>query len=123
MHDGRSVQRTLVSQRVLAAGTARVVAVGTRPKPRPQPVIHRTSVDGLDWPALASCESGGNPRAVGGGGAYFGLYQFSLSTWQAVGGSGNPVDASSAEQTYRAKLLYLRSGADVWPTCGQRLYS
>jgi len=34
----------------------------------------------------------------------------------------DPIDASSAEQTYRAKLLYLRSGAGAWPYCGQFLF-
>ena len=33
------------------------------------------------------------------------------STWHAVGGVGLPTDASSSEQTYRAQLLYNRSGA------------
>jgi hypothetical protein len=39
------------------------------------------SADGLNWGALAQCESGGNPRAVNPSGRYFGLYQFSLPTW------------------------------------------
>ncbi len=80
-----------------------------------------SGTDGLDWAALARCESGGNPRAVGGGGQYFGLYQFSLGTWRGVGGSGNPVDASPAEQTSRAKILYSRSGRSPWPVCGRYL--
>ena len=40
--------------------------------------------------AIAACESGGNPRAVGGGGAFRGKYQFDYGTWAAVGGSGDP---------------------------------
>jgi hypothetical protein len=40
-----------------------------------------------------------------------------------VGGSGDPIDASSGEQTYRAQLLYDRSGAGQWPECGRRLFS
>jgi len=79
--------------------------------------------DSLNWAALAKCESGGNPRAVNPSGQYFGLYQFSLSTWRAVGGSGNPIDNSSAEQTYRAKILYKRAGAGQWPHCGPRLFT
>jgi hypothetical protein len=35
--------------------------------------------------SIAACESQNDPRAVGGGGAYRGLYQFSFSTWRAVG--------------------------------------
>jgi hypothetical protein len=45
------------------------------------------------------------------------------STWHSVGGSGLPIDASASEQTYRAQLLYKRSGAGQWPVCGSRLFS
>lgn len=81
-----------------------------------------TKADGLNWAALAKCESGGNPRAVNPAG-YYGLYQFSLSTWRSVGGSGNPRDASSAEQTKRAKILYNKAGAGQWPVCGRKLFT
>jgi len=69
--------------------------------------------------AIAACESGGDPRAIGGGGAYRGLYQFSAGTWAAVGGSGDPAKASPAEQTRRAAILYARSGPASWPVCGR----
>jgi hypothetical protein len=68
--------------------------------------------------AIAACESGGNPRAIGGGGAYRGKYQFSYSTWASVGGSGDPAAAPEAEQDRRAAMLYARSGAGQWPVCG-----
>ena len=69
--------------------------------------------------AIAQCESGGNPRAIGGGGAYRGLYQFSYATWAAVGGTGDPAAASVAEQTRRAQILYDTAGPSQWPVCGQ----
>lgn len=68
--------------------------------------------------AIAACESGGNPAAVNPAG-YYGKYQFSISTWQAVGGSGNPAAASEAEQDMRAAMLYNRAGPGQWPVCGQ----
>lgn len=68
---------------------------------------------------IARCESGGNPRAVSGGGAYRGKYQFSLSTWRSVGGRGDPALASEAEQDRRAAMLYRRDGARHWPVCGR----
>lgn len=74
-----------------------------------------------NFPALADCESGGNPRAVDPSGTYFGLYQFDLTTWANVGGHGNPADASPAEQTYRAELLYRLAGSSPWPVCGRYL--
>jgi hypothetical protein len=64
------------------------------------------------------CESRNNPRAVGGGGAYRGLYQFSISTWYVVGGKGDPAAAVRHEQTWRAWLLLSRHGAGHWPVCG-----
>ena len=68
--------------------------------------------------AIRWCESRNNPRAVGGGGAYRGLYQFSISTWYVVGGTGDPAAAPEAEQDMRAALLYQRAGATPWPVCG-----
>ena len=68
--------------------------------------------------AIAQCESGGDPRAIGGGGAYRGKYQFSYSTWAGVGGTGDPAAAPEAEQDRRAAMLYARSGAGQWPVCG-----
>ena len=41
--------------------------------------------------AIAACESGGDPTAVSADGMYHGKYQFSVATWQAMGGSGLPV--------------------------------
>jgi len=109
------VHRTLVDVRLRSRPVAQVVEVGTKQR--------QVSADGLNWPALANCESGGNPRAVSSNGAYRGLYQFTMSSWAGVGGSGDPIDASSSEQTYRAQILYRRSGDSVWPLCGRYLYT
>ena len=68
--------------------------------------------------AIAACESGGNPAAIGGGGAYRGKYQFDYGTWASVGGSGDPAAAPEAEQDKRAAMLYARAGATPWPVCG-----
>ena len=68
--------------------------------------------------AIASCESGSNPRAISSNGTYRGKYQFSTATWAAVGGQGDPAAASEAEQDKRAAMLYARSGPGQWPVCG-----
>ena len=68
--------------------------------------------------SIAACESGGDPSAVGGGGAYRGKYQFDYGTWASVGGTGDPAAASEAEQDQRAAMLYARSGSTPWPNCG-----
>jgi Transglycosylase-like domain len=68
---------------------------------------------------IAACESGGDPTAIGGGGAYRGKYQFTYSAWQSVGGAGDPAAAPEAEQDQRAAMLLAQSGSGQWPGCGQ----
>jgi hypothetical protein len=68
--------------------------------------------------AIAACESGGNPATDTGNG-FYGKFQFTLQTWASVGGSGNPAQASEAEQNRRAAMLYAREGASPWPVCGR----
>lgn len=116
--DGKLDSRVLVKKRVAVEPVKQVVVVGTKPVPQNAPVA-----DGLNWAALAQCEAGGNPQAVNPAGPYYGLYQFLLSTWQSVGGVGLPSQASPSEQTYRAQILYNRSGAGQWPVCGRLLFS
>ena len=100
--------------------THRPTTTSSPPSSPPQPKPPTTKKgSGLNWAALAQCESGGNPHMVDG--PYYGLYQFSLGTWRSVGGKGLPSNASSAEQTYRAKLLYAQQGRAPWPACGHLL--
>lgn len=68
--------------------------------------------------AIAACESGGDPTIVSSDGTYRGKYQFDYGTWESVGGSGDPAEASEQEQDYRAALLYSQSGSSPWPICG-----
>jgi uncharacterized protein YabE (DUF348 family) len=116
--DGHLSHKKLVSSVRTAEPVAKIVAYGTKDYP-----YYVAGTGHLNWRALARCESGGNPRATGGNGTYRGLYQFTFSAWRGVGGHGDPIDASSEEQTYRAKLLFKRRGAGPWPHCGKYLYS
>jgi uncharacterized protein YabE (DUF348 family) len=130
--DGVETARVPVSDTVTQAPVDEVVGVGSKARPvvakapaaasTGTPVTAGGSADSLNWAALAACESGGNPAAVSGSGKYYGLYQFSTSTWAGVGGSGLPSQASPEEQTARAKMLYNRSGAGQWPVCGKNLF-
>jgi hypothetical protein len=67
---------------------------------------------------VARCESSNNTRAISADGLYRGLFQFDLQTWHSVGGVGDPIDASRAEQELRAVLLLKRRGTSPWPVCG-----
>ena len=66
---------------------------------------------------IAECESGGNPAIVSPDGRYRGKYQFTRSTWRALGGSGDPAAASEGTQDRLALKLYRRSGTTPWPAC------
>jgi uncharacterized protein YabE (DUF348 family) len=110
--DGVETAREAIGTTVTREPVTEQVTVGTKARPS----------SALNWAALAACESGGRPNAVSGTGKYHGLYQFSVGTWNAVGGSGVPSAASPEEQTMRAQLLYERSGAGQWPHCGPRLF-
>ena len=129
--DGVRAAHDVAGEVVDVAPVEEVVQVGTKARPvAPAPAAASSSssggsvgggADGLNWGALAQCESGGNPSIVSGSGKYHGLYQFSVQTWRAVGGSGLPSQASAGEQTMRAKMLYNRAGAGQWPVCGKKL--
>ncbi|MGN6240380.1 MAG: transglycosylase family protein [Cellulosimicrobium cellulans] len=138
--DGVEESRELVSEGVTTPPVNKILVQGTkeRPKPEPKPTTQQRSsapsssggssapaadlgsAPGGVWGALAQCESGGNP-ATNTGNGYYGLYQFSASTWRAMGGSGLPSEASAAEQTQRAQALQARSGWGQWPACARKL--
>jgi peptidoglycan hydrolase-like protein with peptidoglycan-binding domain len=66
---------------------------------------------------IAECESGGNPRAASRDGRYRGKYQFTVDTWRALGGEGDPAAAPEWLQDRLALRLYRRSGTAPWPGC------
>ncbi|QJW38289.1 DUF348 domain-containing protein [Cellulosimicrobium protaetiae] len=139
--DGVEESRELVSEGVTTPPVNKILVQGTKERPKPEPKAttpqrssSSSSSSGASpapaadlgsapegvWSALAQCESGGNP-ATNTGNGYYGLYQFSLPTWRAMGGSGLPSEASAAEQTQRAQALQARSGWGQWPACARKL--
>ncbi|PWD51969.1 resuscitation-promoting factor [Serinibacter arcticus] len=141
--DGVEISADLTSEATTVAMVEKVTAVGTKPKPKPVAATPRASAGGSSssgsgsapapaepaapvasgdvWGQLAKCESGGNASIVSSNGKYHGLYQFTVSTWQSVGGSGLPSQASASEQTERAQALQARSGWGQWPACARKL--
>jgi peptidoglycan endopeptidase LytE len=125
---GIQVQRDAQAEAQRAATLKRFYA-GLQQQAAPVVVAQQTTTaapsgpaSNMNWSALAACESSGNPQAVSSGG-YMGLYQFDQRTWESVGGSGSPLNASSAEQTLRAEILFSQRGSSPWPVCGSRLYT
>jgi hypothetical protein len=67
------------------------------------------------WSCIAEHESGGDPSTNTGNG-YFGLFQFSIASWEAAGGpAGLPSNYSSAEQLQIAENLQAMQGWGAWP--------
>jgi resuscitation-promoting factor RpfC len=63
---------------------------------------------------VIAAESGGDASAVNGSTGAGGLYGFLPSTWQALGYSGLPEDASVAEQNAAFAKEYAASGGSAW---------
>lgn len=91
-----------------------------KPAYRTSSKTYATVSDGSVWDRLAQCESGGN-WAINTGNGYYGGLQFTLSSWQAVGGSGYPNQASREEQIHRGQILQSRQGWGAWPYCAHKL--
>ncbi len=93
------------------AALSAAVALGAAPAAQAAPSVN--------WDAVAQCESSGNWAADTGNG-FFGGLQFTSSTWQAFGGSGNPQDASREQQIAVADRVLAGQGIGAWPVCGAR---
>src|SRR5690625_3657129 len=72
------------------------------------------------WDQLAECESGGY-WSINTGNGYSGGLQFSPSTWQAHGGSGDAANASRSEQIAVAENVLDNEGWGAWPSCSQQV--
>ena len=92
------------------------VSSGLDAAPAPIPAEAKAILD-----QIAQCESGGNIAAESRDGRYFGKYQFSQPTWEAMGGTGSPAEADEATQDQLAYKLYQQRGTAPWPTCGAKL--
>ena len=78
------------------------------------------SSGGVNWSAIAACESGGNWSTNTGNGFYGGL-QFTQQTWQAYGGSqyaASANQATPAQQIAVAQRVLAGQGIGAWPVCG-----
>ena len=136
--DGKLASRVLLGSKLVSAPVDQITKVGTRVKPvapPPAQVVRQPaptptpapapapSSNGLNWDAVAACESGGNWHINTGNGFYGGL-QFDYGTWLSNGGGAyaSRADLATREQQIAvATRLYNARGASPWPVCGQRL--
>jgi LysM repeat protein len=88
--------------------------------PAPAPAPAASSAGGVNWSAIAACESGGNWSADTGNGFYGGL-QFTEGTWLGYGGgqyASSANLASAADQIAVAERVLAGQGIGAWPVCG-----
>ena len=148
--NGVETSRQQTAATVTKEPVSQVVAVGTKPKATSAPSTGSSSggsssggsssggsssggsntgatppadASGLNWDALAKCESGGN-WAINTGNGYYGGVQFNISTWMANGGgayASRPDLATKEQQIAVATNLYNARGIKPWPSCGPKL--
>jgi uncharacterized protein YabE (DUF348 family) len=116
--NGERVGSKVLSSNVLTRPVNRVELHGTK-DPAPAPTSNYASGSTV-WDEIAQCESGGN-WAIDTGNGYYGGLQFTLSTWQAYGGSGYPNEASREEQIAVAERVQAAQGWGAWPACAAEL--
>ena len=98
------------------SGAAPVVPAAPAPASSPVPA----STGGVNWSAIAACESGGNWAASTGNGFYGGL-QFTEQTWLAYGGgqyASSANLATASQQIAVAQRVLAGQGIGAWPVCG-----
>jgi peptidoglycan hydrolase-like protein with peptidoglycan-binding domain len=111
-------RKGLIADGVIGAQTLAALGIGGRVKTVDRVMGARAAAAGDPvLQRIAACESGGNASAVSADGRYRGKYQFSRATWRFMGGSGDPAQATEAEQDRRAALLLARAGTSPWPNC------
>ncbi len=87
------------------------------PAPAPTP-----AAGGVNWPAIAACESGGN-WAIDTGNGFYGGLQFTEQTWLGYGGGQYAPSANlatEAQQIAVAENVLAGQGIGAWPVCGAR---
>jgi LysM repeat protein len=89
------------------------IAANTVPVSSP-PQTSYSAAPGSFQQCVIQRESGGNAGAVNPSSGAGGLYGFLPSTWQALGHSGLPENASVAEQNQAFQQEYAQGGTSAW---------
>jgi resuscitation-promoting factor RpfC len=89
-------------------------AAASAADPQPASTAAYAGAPGSFQSCVIQAESGGDPAAVNASSGAGGLYGFLPSTWQALGHSGLPENASVAEQNQAFQQEYAQSGTSAW---------
>jgi len=106
--------------RRLALGVVAAGATGVAALLGPAQAAHADS--GVNWDAIAQCESGGN-WGINTGNGFSGGLQFTSGTWASNGGrqyAGSAHQATREQQIAVAERVLKSQGIKAWPTCGKR---
>ena len=104
------------------APSARAAATAAPAAPAPASSPAPASPGGVNWSAIAACESGGN-WAINTGNGFYGGLQFTEQTWLANGGgryASSANLATPAQQIAVAQNVLASQGIGAWPVCGAR---
>ncbi len=102
-------------------GGAKLTKQSSGSKAKYKSLWNRVSSRDRRWARRTSaCESGGDPRAIGGSGRYRGAFQFMKATWRVAPKSpgGDPIVYTYRTQAVVAVALKRRDGRHHWPSCG-----
>jgi uncharacterized protein YabE (DUF348 family) len=133
--NGVETGRSEVSRTVTSEAVASVVKVGTKSTASSSSSSGSTSTSsgntgavptssgssGVDWDAIANCESTNN-WSINTGNGYYGGLQFDIRTWLGAGGGqyAPRADLATREQQIAvAEVLYSQRGLSPW-ACGYR---
>jgi resuscitation-promoting factor RpfA len=86
------------------------------------PAAAANADSGVNWDAVAQCESSGN-WGINTGNGFSGGLQFTPGTWAAYGGkqyASNAYQASREQQIAVAERVLHGQGIGAWPVCGAR---
>jgi resuscitation-promoting factor RpfA len=87
------------------------------------PASAASASPGVNWDAIAQCESGGN-WGINTGNGFSGGLQFTPGTWAAYGGkqyASSANQASREQQIAVAERVQASQGWGAWPACARRL--
>ena len=122
--NGKLVSRTKLTVVVIRAAITQVQKVGTkadgapaRPATRARSAAARPASTGRRSPSASPAATRGRSTRA----ATTASTSSRCPPGTASAAAGNPIDASSAEQTHRAMILYNKAGAGQW-TCGSHLF-
>lgn len=115
------------AQRAAAQRVQRSALAVTTPQAAPAPVQPTVrapapvAASGVNWDAIAACESGGN-WSINTGNGYHGGLQFTQQSWAGAGGTQYAARADLAtreQQIATAEVLLRMQGIGAWPVCGR----